>query len=85
MLYSKEIKMEDEYYEEVPTEYDYEEDEITVGDIMLVVGIVVLACLVFALVMGIIKKTFKNVHLKIGNKIELGVETKDDKNVSKGN
>lgn len=77
--------MEDEYYEEVPTEYDYEEDEITVGDIMLVVGIVVLACLVFALVMGIIKKTFKNVHLKIGNKIELGVETKDDKNVSKGN
>ncbi len=73
--------MEEEYYEEVPTEYDYEEEEITVGDITLIVGGVVLICLVFALVMGIIKKTFKNVHLKIGNKIELGVETKDDKNV----
>lgn len=73
----------EEYYEEVPTD-EYEED-ITAGDIMLVVGIVVLACLVFALVMTIIKKTFKNVHLKIGNKIELGVETKDDKDVSKRN
>lgn len=73
--------MEEEYYEEVPTD-EYEED-ITSGDIMLVVGFVVLACLVFALVMGIIKKTFKNVHLKVGNKFELGVETKDDKDVSK--
>jgi hypothetical protein len=31
--------------------------------------------------MTVVKRTFKNVHLKIGNKIELGVETKDDKNV----
>lgn len=74
--------MEEEYYE-VPTEYDYEEEEITAGDITLIIGLVVLACLVFALVMTIIKRTFKNVHLKIGNKIELGVETKDDKDVSK--
>lgn len=73
--------MEEEYYEEVPTEYDYEEGEITSGDIALIVGGVVLICLVFALVMTVIKRTFKNVHLKIGNKIELGVETKDDKNV----
>ena len=76
--------MEEEYYEEVPTEYDYEEEEITVGDIALIIGCVVLICSVFVLVMRVIKKTFKNVHLKIGNKIELGVETKDDKNVSKG-
>ena len=73
----------EEYYEEVPTEYDYEEEEITVGDIALIVGCVVLICLVFVLIMTVIKRTFKNVHLKIGNKIELGVETKDDKNVSK--
>lgn len=73
--------MEEEYYEEVPTEYNYEEEEITSGDIALIVGGVVLICLVFALVMTMIKKTFKNIHLKIGNKIELGVETKDDKNV----
>ena len=71
--------MEEEYYEEVPT--DYEEEEITSGDIALIVGGVVLICLVFVLVMTVIKRTFKNVHLKIGNKIELGVETKDDKNV----
>ena len=73
--------MEEEYYEEVPTEY--EEGEITVGDIALVVGLAVIVCLMFVLVMTVIKRTFKNVHLKIGNKIELGVETKDDKNVSK--
>ena len=73
--------MEEEYYEEIPTEYDYEEEEITVGDITLIVGGVLLICLVFVLVMTVIKRTFKNVHLKIGNKIELGVETKDDKNV----
>lgn len=74
--------MEEEYYEEVPIEYDYEE-EITSGDIALIVGGIVVVCLVFVLVMTVIKRTFKNVHLKIGNKIELGVETKDDKNVSK--
>lgn len=75
--------MEDEYYEEIPMEYDYEEEDITGGDIMLVVGIVISICIVFALVMAIIKKTFKNFHLKLGNKIEIGLETKDDKNVSK--
>ena len=76
--------MEEEYYE-VPTEYDYEEEEITAGDITLILGGIVLICLIFVLVMTVIKRTFKNVHLKIGNKIELGVETKDDKNVSKRN
>ena len=73
--------MEEEYYEEVPTEY--EEGEITAGDIALVIGLAVIVCLMFVLVMTVIKRTFKNVHLKIGNKIELGVETKDDSNVSK--
>lgn len=80
MLCFKESDME-EYYEEVPTEY--EEEEITFGDIALIVGGIILICLVFVFVMTVIKRTFKNVHLKIGNKIELGVETKDDKDVSK--
>lgn len=74
--------MEEEYYEEVPTEY---EEEITTGDVALIIGIVLLGCLVLVFVFTLIKHTFKNVHLKIGNKIELGVETKDDKNVSKRN
>ena len=73
--------MNEEYYEEVPTD-EYEE-EITGGDIAFILGGVLLICIVFAVVMKIIKGTFKNVHLKIGNKIELGVETKDDSNVSK--
>ena len=71
--------MNEEYYEEVPTEYG--DEEITSGDVMFIVGVVLLACLVFALVMTIIKKTFKNFHLKVGDKIEIGLETKDDKNV----
>ena len=58
--------MEEEYYE-VPTEY--EDEEVTGSDIVLIVGIVLLTCLVFALVMTIIKKTFKNFHLKVGDKI----------------
>ena len=66
-----------EEYEEVSTEYY--DDDIAVGDIVLMVGIVLLACLVIAFIFTLIKKTFKNVHLKIGNKIELGVETKEDK------
>ena len=66
-----------EEYEEVSTEYY--DDDITIGDIALMVGIVLLVCLVIAFVFTLIKRTFKNVHLKIGNKIELGVETKDEK------
>ena len=66
-----------EEYEEVSTEYY--DDDITAGDIVLMVGIVLLACLVIAFIFTLIRKTFKNVHLKIGNKIELGVETKDEK------
>ena len=81
MLCFKESTMEEEYYEEVPTD-EYEED-ITIGDITLIVGVVLLGCLVLAFVFALIKHTFKNVHLKIGNKIELGVETKDDKEISK--
>lgn len=66
--------MEEEYYE-VPAEY--EEEEITGGDIALIVGGVVLGCLVMALVMTLIRKTFRNFHLKIGDKVEIGMETKE--------
>lgn len=66
--------MEEEYYE-VPAEY--EDEEITGGDIALIVGSVVLGCLVMALVMTLIRKTFRNFHLKIGDKVEIGMETKE--------
>lgn len=69
--------MEEEYYEEVPTE-SYEE-ELTGGDVLFIIGIGLVICFVVAFTFTLIKRTFKNVHLKIGDKIELGVETKDEK------
>ena len=63
-------------YEEIDTEY---EEEVTGGDIAFILGGVLCGCIVIAFIMHLIKKTFKNVHLKIGNKIELGLETKDEK------
>ena len=41
------------------------------------IGIVLAGCLVAALIFTLIRRTFKNVHLKIGDKIEIGVETKE--------
>jgi len=64
----------EEYYEEVPSEYD---DEITGSDVAFIVGAAILLCIVLALVMRIIRKTFKNFHVKIGDKIEIGAETKE--------
>lgn len=64
----------EEYYEEVPSEYD---DEITASDVAFIVGAAVLLCIVLALVMRTIRKTFKNFHVKIGDKIEIGAETKE--------
>ena len=63
-------------YEEIDTEY---EEEVTGGDIAFILGGVLCGCIVIAFIIHLIKKTFKNVHLKIGNKIELGLETKDEK------
>lgn len=66
--------MEEEYYEEVPAEYD---EEITGGDIMFIVGAVLLICIVLAVVMTFIRKTFRNFHVKIGDKIDIAAETKE--------
>ena len=65
--------MEEEYYEEVPEEYE----DITSGDVALIVGGVILGCLVLALIMTLIRKTFRNFHLKIGDKVEIGMETRE--------
>jgi hypothetical protein len=64
-------------YEEVPAE-SFEED-FTVGDYVFIgVGCLAICC-IFAYVLKQLKKTFKNVHLKVGDKIEIGIETKEDK------
>ena len=73
--------MEDEEletYVEVPTEdYDTYEDDFVAGDYFFFGFVVLLGCAVFAFVMKTISKHFHNVHLKVGNKIEIGVESKD--------
>lgn len=66
--------MEEEYYEEVETETD---EDLTAGDVFLGIGIVLAGCLVAVLIFTVIRRIFKNVHLKIGDKIEIGVETKE--------
>ncbi|MBR6401774.1 MAG: hypothetical protein IKS48_00155 [Eubacterium sp.] len=63
-----------EEYEEVETEYE----DFTAGDIVFMGAVVIGACVLIAFVAYIIRKTFKNVHLKLGNKIEIGVETKEN-------
>lgn len=74
----------EETYIEVPTEdeYDYDdyEEEVGFGDIALITFIAILGCAVFAFVVKTISKHLKNVNLKIGNKIEIGVETKENTN-----
>lgn len=75
--------MEDyEEYEEVETEYD---SDFSVSDAAFCIGLVIIVCAVFAFVMYQIRKSVKNMHVKIGNKIEIGLETKEDKNEIQNN
>ena len=66
-----------ETYQEIPTEYDYE-DDFAAGDYFFVGFFAILICAVFAFVVKTVSKHLKNVNLKIGNKIEIGVESKDN-------
>ena len=66
-----------ENYEEVETELD---SELSGEDIVFCIGLIIVLCAVFAFIMWQLKKSIKNMHLKIGNKIEIGLETKDEKN-----
>jgi len=65
-----------EQYEEVETEY-YDE-EFTTSDVLFITGVVFGSCLIAAFIAYLIRKTFKNLHVKVGNKIEIGMETKED-------
>lgn len=65
-----------ENYEEVETEMD---SELSGGDIAFCIGLIIVLCAVFAFIMRQLKKSIKNMHVKIGNKIEIGLETKDEK------
>lgn len=74
--------MEDEEletYAEVPTEEDYDdyEDSILDSDFVYYGFFAILGCAVFAFVVRTISKHLKNMHLKVGSKIEIGVESLD--------
>ena len=65
-----------ETYEEVENEEDF---DFSFEDGFLCLGGLVLLCVLFSFIMKQIRKSIKNMHLKIGNKIEIGLETKEDK------
>lgn len=64
-------------YEEIETDY-YEGEDFTVSDGLFLAGLLVAGCAVIAFGLRTIRKTFRNVHLKIGNKVEIGIETKEN-------
>ena len=72
----------EEQYQEVETE-QYEED-LEFEDMGFIGISIFLACMVIAFIFRQIRSNFKNLHLKIGNKVEIGVETKDS-NIKKEN
>ena len=57
-------------------EYEEVETELTAGDYIFIGSGILTVSLVTVLLFRCIRKTFKNVHLKIGNKVEIGIETK---------
>ena len=76
--------MEDEEFEtyiEVPTEDDYEdyEDDSILGDVALITFLAILGCAVFAFIVKTVSKHLKNVNFKVGNKIEIGIESREKK------
>lgn len=81
--------MEDEFeyadYDETENEdYDtYEEvsddDPFNSSDAMVIGGVVIAGLVIIAFVFRQIRKTFRKVHFKLGDKIGLEMETKEDK------
>lgn len=78
---------EEEYVEEVPTGEDYyeDEDDFTLGDAAFLGFFAIIVCAVFAFVVKTITKHIKNVNLKVGDKIQVGIESKDNEKKKKVN
>lgn len=75
---------EEEYIEEVPTGEDYEDDgDFTLGDAAFLGFFAIIVCAVFAFVVKTITKHIKNVNLKVGDKIQVGIESKDNEKKKK--
>jgi len=67
-----------ETFVEVETGSESYDDYITFGDIALITFLAILGCAVFAFIMKIIRKNIKNAKIKLGDKIEVSVESKDN-------
>lgn len=65
----------EETYVEVPTE-EYSED-FTFSDYFLMSFLTLLTCFIIGFVFKQIRITFKNVNLKVGNKVEVGLTTQE--------
>lgn len=72
---------DEEYVEEVSTGEDYyeDDDDFTLGDAAFLGFFAIIVCAVFAFVVKTITKHIKNVNLKVGDKIQVGIESKDEK------
>lgn len=80
--------MEDEFdleyadYDDTEEEYTTEQtddDSFNSSDVMVIGGVVIAGLVIIAFVFKQIRKTFKKVHFKLGDKIGLEMETKEDK------
>ena len=67
-----------ETYEEVPSEEDYDDEYFSFNDAAFVCFMAIIVCAIFAFVIRTISKHLKNINLKVGNKIEIGIESKDN-------
>ncbi len=56
--------------------YEVEDDDLNLSDYIFIGGGIIIFCGVLAFIFKQIRKTFKNVHVKLGDKVEVGVETK---------
>ena len=76
----EEFEYDEEYeYEDYETYEEEADDDLTFSDFAFLGGGVIILCGLIAFIFKQIRKTFKNVHLKVGDKIEVGVETNLDK------
>lgn len=78
------LSEEDEYededvetYTEDSQEDDYDDSDFSLNDAAFIGFIAIIVCAIFAFAIRTISKHLKNVNLKVGNKFELGIESKD--------
>lgn len=58
-------------------EYEEVDTDLTVNDYVFIGVGAIGICLIIAFVFRLIRKTFKNVKFKVGDKINVDIETKD--------